>query len=123
MLPQKDKTLAQVESEVMSLTYRACDIYPPGESRTMARDFEFFNTLMRCLPTKGSELVRREHGDLSTMLPKLPTATELSIGLHNLRHMINRDIQKKWSRALLQPLKTGNSKRENYTKTLCQFWN
>jgi len=88
----KDKTLAQVESEVMSLAYRACDIYPPGESRTMARDFEFCNTLMRCLPAKSSELVRREHGDLSTMLPKSPTATELSRGLHNLRHIIDRDI-------------------------------
>jgi len=29
----KDKTLAQIESEVMALAYRACDIYPPGDSR------------------------------------------------------------------------------------------
>lgn len=89
----RDKTLAQVEGEVMALAYRACDIYPPGDSRTMARDFEFCNTLMRCLPSKSSELVRREHGELSTMLPKAPTATELSRGLHNLRHIIDKDIK------------------------------
>ena len=89
----KDKTLAQIESDIMSLTYRACDIYPPGESRTMARDFEFCNALMRCLPMKSSELVRREHGDISTLLRRAPTATELSRALHNLRHIIDKDIK------------------------------
>jgi hypothetical protein len=89
----KDKTLAQVESEIMSLSYRSSAIYPPGESRTMAQNFEFCNTLMRCLPTKSSELVRKAHGEISTLIHRSPTSTELSRSLHNLRHIINKDIE------------------------------
>ena len=109
----KDKTLAQIESEVMALAYRACDIYPPGDSRMMARDFEYCNTLMRCLPTKSSELVRREHGDLSTMLSRAPTATELSRSLHNLRHMIDRDIKQNGA----DPARSSRPKFSNKGKT------
>ena len=87
----------------------------------MARDFEFFNTLMRCLPTKSSELVRREHGDLSTMLPKSPTATELSIGLHNLRHMINKDIQKNGAEPSCNLLKQGIQKGKITRKPYANF--
>ena len=89
----KDKTLAQVESDIMSLSYRSSAIYPPGESRTMAQNFEFCNTLMRCLPTKSSELVRKAHGEISTLIHRSPTSTELSRSLHNLRHIIDKDIR------------------------------
>ena len=113
----KDKTLAQVEGDIMALAYRACDIYPPGESRTMARDFEFCNSLIRSLPAKSSELVRRAHGDLSTMLPKAPTATELSRSLHNLRHIIDRDIKQNGadpSRLSRPRFQKGKSARKPY---------
>ena len=89
----KDKTLAQVESHIMSLSHRASSIYPPGESRKQARDLESCDTLIRCLPPASSDLVRKVHGELCTELGKPCSATDLSRALHNLRHSINADIR------------------------------
>jgi len=89
----KDKTLAQVESHIMSLSHRASSIYPPGEARKQARDLESCDTLIRCLPPVSSDLVRKVHGELCTELGRPCSATDLSRALHNLRHSINADIR------------------------------
>ena len=89
----KDKTLAQVESHIMSLAHRASTIYQPGDSRKQARDLESCDTLIRCLPPHSSDLVRKVHGELCTELGRPCSATDLSRALHNLRHSINADIK------------------------------
>jgi hypothetical protein len=89
----KDKTLAQVESHIMNLSYRANSIFPAGEARTTAHNLDTCNTLIRCLPPVSSATVRKEYADLSTKLGRICTATELSRGLHTARHAINKDIQ------------------------------
>ena len=57
----KDKTLAQVESHIMSLAHRASTIYQPGDARKQARDLESCDTLIRCLPPNSSDMVRKVH--------------------------------------------------------------
>ena len=89
----RDKTLAQVESHIMSLANRASAIYPPGAMRKHAKDLESCDTLIRCLPPTSSALVRRIHGDLCTEIGEPCTATDLSRALHNLRHTIDSDIK------------------------------
>ena len=89
----KDKTLAQVESHIMSLAHRASTIYQPGEARKQARDLESCDTLIRCLPQASSDLVRKVHGELCTELGKPCSATDLSRALHNLRHSIDSDLR------------------------------
>ena len=89
----RDKTLAQIESHIMSLAHRASTIYQPGEARKQARDLESCDTLIRCLPPASSEMVRKVHGELCTELGKPCSATDLSRALHNLRHSIDADIK------------------------------
>jgi len=89
----RDKTLAQVESHIMSLAHRASTIYQPGEARKQARDLESCDTLIRCLPPASSEMVRKVHGELCTELGRPCSATDLSRALHNLRHSIDADIK------------------------------
>ena len=89
----RDKTLAQVESHIMSLAHRASTIYQPGDARKQARDLESCDTLIRCLPPASSETVRKVHGELCTELGKPCSATDLSRALHNLRHSIDADLK------------------------------
>jgi hypothetical protein len=89
----RDKTLAQVESHIMSLAHRASTIYQPGEARKQARDLESCDTLIRCLPPASSDMVRKVHGELCTELGKPCSATDLSRALHNLRHSIDSDLR------------------------------
>jgi hypothetical protein len=89
----RDKTLAQVESHIMSLAHRASTIYQPGDARKQARDLESCDTLIRCLPPASSDMVRKVHGELCTELGKPCSATDLSRALHNLRHSIDADIR------------------------------
>ena len=106
----KDKTLAQIESDIMSLAFRACSIYPAGESRKNAQNLEICNALMRCLPPYSASLVRREYAKLSTDMGKICSATELSRVLNNLRHSIDADIRAHGGEFLRQrgrfPIKT-----------------
>jgi hypothetical protein len=89
----RDKTLAQVESHIMSLAHRASTIYQPGEARKQARDLESCDTLIRCLPPASSEMVRKVHGELCTELGRPCSATDLSRALHNFRHSIDADLR------------------------------
>ena len=89
----RDKTLAQVESHIMSLANRASAIFPPGPMRKFAKDLEACDALIRCLPPTSAALVRRVHGDLCTEMGQPCTSTDLSRALHNLRHTIDADIK------------------------------
>ena len=71
----RDKTLAQVESHIMSLAHRASTIYQPGDARKQARDLESCDTLIRCLPPASSDMVRKVHGEFCTELGKPCFAT------------------------------------------------
>src|SRR5450830_471403 len=89
----KDKTLAQVESHIMNLSYRANSIFPAGESRNISHNLDTCNSLIRCLPPTSATLVRKEYSKLSARLGRICTATELSRALNTLRHAVDKDIQ------------------------------
>lgn len=114
----KDKTLAQVESHIMSLAHRASSCYPPGEARRHARNLEACDTLIRCLPTASADLVRRVHGDLCTETGKPCSSTDLSRALHNLRHSIDADIRMHGSDSRVRgrfPIKNHKNKTNSYS--------